>query len=176
LAVGRISIPASTNGTEQLLVTKLTSAGNLVWSKTFKWYNWDSVSSGSFDIYDCKEDVNGDIYLCGDVRDIDALPRRFLVFKITSLGNLIWNKSISTGIFPSAVGINIEATNIRVLGNTIDANKNMTTLVSYYLNGVTGDTLSTQAWYNNGSNLQSIKVSEMVKLNNGNFVLTGNAA
>ena len=174
MVFGEMDIPMPTNGTSELMVLKLSSKGEFKWAKSFKSFLWNSdTTSGSFDIYDCKEGVNKEIYVCGDIRHYGP-SRQSMVFKMDSVGKIIWSRAFTGGDYPIALGLDFLGSNLKVFGSLTNSSRNTNVASLFDLNATTGDTIKTKFWYPPGSNLQSVRANHLTKLINGNYVLTGN--
>lgn len=171
IVFGEMDIPMPTNGTSELMILKLSSTGEFKWAKTFKSFLWNiDTTTGGFDIYDFKEGINNEIYVCGDIRH--SGPARYsLVFKMDAVGNVIWSRAFTGGESPIAVGLDYSGSVLKVFGRLIYQNSFSASF--FNLNALTGDTINTKFWYSPGSSFASVNANQLTKLNNGNYVLTG---
>jgi gliding motility-associated-like protein len=172
LLAGGMDIPMPVNGRTDFMMIRVTATGSLLWEKTFKTKLWDAdTTNGSIDIYDCRQDANGDLYLGGDVRHY-GFSRAALGFKMDLAGNILWSRGFVFGSMPLITGINIVNKKVTFLGNTLDGNSiNCFGIVT---DAATGDTLSSRYLVaDNGDFWHSFYEYNMVKLNNGNLALFG---
>jgi gliding motility-associated-like protein len=172
LLVGDMDVPMPYNGRSDFMMLRLSSTGNLIWEKTFKTRLWDSdTTEGSIDIYDCKQDANGDMYLAGDVRH-GGLPRQSLAFKLDISGTVLWSKAFATGFSPSLIGVDINKQRVTFLGKYVtDYGINCLGIV---VDATSGDTLSSKILVSTENDFwHAFYEDDMVKLDNGNLALFG---
>ncbi|MDN3657423.1 gliding motility-associated C-terminal domain-containing protein [Ferruginibacter paludis] len=171
LLAGDIELPMPFNGREDLLLIKMSASGDLIWQKTFKTTAWNiDTTRGSMEILDCRQDENGDIYLCGDVK-IGGTHGSGLAFKMDANGNIVWSTTVTSNFTPILCGINVTSSKVTFLGSEsgfrvlpigIDVDKTSGHIIAgTQLDPVSGD------WS------LDFRPNEMIKLNNGNLALTG---
>ena len=173
LLVGDVFVQMPYNGRYDPMIIRVSATGNLMWEKTFKTRLWDAdTTEGSIDIIDCKQDAQGALYLCGDVRHA-SLPRSTLAFKMDLAGNVLWSRGYVTGSFPELTGVNITGQNVTFVGRTLSGNTVLP--IGIVANPATGDTLRTTAFVSpTGDFWHNFYTNNMVKLQNGNLALYGN--
>lgn len=172
LLAGDINVPTPYNGRSDLMLLRVTATGNLIWEKTFKSKYWDyDTTTGSINIFDCKQDANGNLYVCGDIRAVGT-PAAALGFKMDLAGNILWSKGYAIGVYPVATGINIINQQVTFFGRTLA--RNSIDCFAIVADASTGDTLSYKYLSSShGDFWHAFFEDEMVKLKNGNLMLYG---
>jgi gliding motility-associated-like protein len=172
LLVGDINVPMPQNGRSDFMMMRLTSTGDLIWEKTFKTKLWDrDTTAGSIEIFDCREDANGNLFLGGNVRAL-LTSRIALAFKIDLSGNMLWSRGFAFQGDAAITGINIVNQKVTFFGWTLTGTAiNCFGIAS---NANTGDTLSSKYLVSaNPGFWHAIFEDNMVHLNNGNLMLYG---
>ncbi|MCP4443028.1 MAG: hypothetical protein GY810_29330, partial [Aureispira sp.] len=77
------------NNSTLMVITRINSAGTVLWSKSYDASNSDWIN-------DIKELSNGDLVIAGSTFSSGAGAHDGVVFKTNSLGNLIWAKTYGT--------------------------------------------------------------------------------
>lgn len=162
-----------------LLITKTKSNGDIIWSKTYSSRFW-SYGSGSMDYFyvqQIKQDpFSGDVYFCGPF----WTAGKCLVKINPNDGTIIWGKSYQLPIdvsFDYSFGFDIRKNDIIYFGRNLNYNGG-TTLTVYTINKTSGDTLQTKFFRSNdpaGGKVDILTVEELVKADNGNYILSGKA-
>src|SRR5690242_16584897 len=107
LLTGDVEVPMPVNGRSDFMMLRITATGSLIWEKTFATRLWDvDTTNGSIEIFDCKQDVAGNLYLGGDVRHFGP-SRAALAFKMDLAGNILWSDGIVLGSVPVITGVNV---------------------------------------------------------------------
>ncbi|HEV7333261.1 MAG TPA: gliding motility-associated C-terminal domain-containing protein [Flavisolibacter sp.] len=183
LVLGEMSMQVPVNGTSELFLARLTSSGQYLWHKTFKYNRYTDTTTGDFSITDIKESSGGDIYLTGTY--LYASPSKgLLTMKFTGEGKFLWSTDMYTnGGFPKGVGVDIAGNEVRLFGTgTVNTSiyGSTNTIIVARLDAMNGDTLSVKSW---GLPIDSTSWFRTVgglallnKLDNGNYVLSGQAS
>ncbi len=180
LADGSIMLGGQTNdpssGNNDLVITKLTSAGNLIWNKTYKSRLWlpGTGSSNYFYIQDMKQDpFSGEFYVAGP-----HWHEGKALLKIDSQnGNLIWSTKYdfnSNGMgAPRPYGFEIRQNEIRYFGNNLVSGSVYIDVIR--IDKQTGDTIASKVFkmQNPNINLDILGYDQLMVKENGNYLITG---
>ncbi len=177
LLAGDLFVPMPHNGRYDPILIRVTSAGELIWEKTFKSRLWDiDTTDGEVDVIDCKQDVAGNMYICGDIR-LGGLSRAAMALKMDLTGNIIWNKGYAIGDFPKLTGIDVSANKITFAGSAVNGYYNAVINMGIVVNPSTGDTLLTTGFQSSTNDFwHTFYGDNMVKLKNRNLALYGRGA
>src|SRR6185437_14137463 len=173
LLAGNIDVPMPINGRSDFMMLRVTATGNLIWEKTLKSKFWDSdTTNGSIDIYDCIQDVAGNLYLGGNIHHLGP-SRAALGFKMDLAGNILWSRGFVLGSAPVITGINIVNQKVTFFGTAFSGIGDLDCF-AIAADAFTGDTLSSKYLVpGNNDGFHSFFENNMVKLNNGNLALFG---
>ena len=172
LLTGDMDVPMPYNGRSDLMMVRVSPTGSLLWEKTFKTKLWDSdTTEGSIDIYDCQQDLNGNLYLGGDIRHAGT-SRSALAFKMDTGGNILWSSGLPLRDNPVFSGINIVNQKVTFYGYLISGNTINCTAIA--LDAATGDTLSLKMLVPDHIDMwHAFYENSFVKLDNGNLAFFG---
>ena len=175
LLAGDIGVPMPYNGRADLMLIRVSATGDLIWQKTFKTRVWDGdTTSGSMEIQDCKQDSNGDLYLCGNIRT-GAMVAEGLAFKMDLSGNILWSNNGAGSSTPTFCGISVNPAGVSFFGRTY--NNERVHPIAVVMDKSTGNITSAAAFSPlSGDYMQNLYINNMVTLNNGNLVISGRGA
>ena len=165
----------NTNGIEgDFILTKTDNTGNIIWNKIYTSRLWGTGFRDHFAVQQMKEDpVNGDIYVTGSNRS-----QGYNMIKLSTMnGAIFWSKLYQPpfgGDANNPFGFDIGATEIISFacfqapsGSYINA---------YRINKNSGDTIAAKyylVWNHPITPLTFFVPNPLVKLNNGNYALSG---
>jgi gliding motility-associated-like protein len=173
--VGRTNNPVT--GNDDIIVTKTTNAGVIIWNKTYKSRLWTSGNSSTayFSVQEIKQDpYSGDLFICGNFwRQGRAVMRLS-----QSSGSLIWSNTYQysngvTMVPDRAFGLDFTPTEIRYFGRFL---VNNTYLSIHRLDRNTGDTLQTKVLRIGApatSKMEFLTGEPVTVLANGNYAISG---
>ncbi|RPI17297.1 MAG: hypothetical protein EHM58_09910, partial [Ignavibacteriae bacterium] len=150
------------DGTQKIMIWKLDSNGNIIWTKDYINSNGDSDASG------CAADNNGNLYISGYTPQ--ATSYKITLFKYDSSGTLQWIKyseSIGEGVTHLMTGCTVHGSNIFVTGLGGD-NLNRYGVTLKYTNA--GDTV----WVSRNDSPSSYDQNHKCKVDaNGDVYISG---
>lgn len=149
------------NNNYQGIVSKYTTNGTLVWSKTIGGTDLDVIN-------DCVINTNGDIYVTGNTTSNTNAGVDVWIAKLNAQGTVLFSKNYGNAFDDKANGIALLHDTIFIVGATT----NITNDNNYYLLALNnlGDTLYTNAWGDATANEELIKCAT----GNGTLHLSGN--
>ncbi|MDH7464375.1 gliding motility-associated C-terminal domain-containing protein [Chitinophagaceae bacterium 26-R-25] len=171
------STPNSITENYDLLITKVSAIGSVIWSKCYKSRFWGNGagSAAYFYLRQFAQDAGtGDIFFTGPHWDIGRNITRLDV----NTGNVIWSKVYnprSTFFFDNPYGLDVNGNEILSIGHysTYDAPNTAV----YRINKLNGDTIASRNFTVDdpvvGYKLGILSVEQLKKLNNGHYVISG---
>jgi gliding motility-associated-like protein len=181
---GEIVVIGATNNSispdDDLVITKLSATGSVIWSKIYNSRLWPNGTGGANRFYlpQIREDtLNGDIYFCGSLDGSGSM-----LVKLNSInGSIIWAKSYLTGGYlDRPFGFAVKTNTIQLISRCLDASggPNIVKLSLFNINKNNGDTISTKCIAHsdltNGIMESILFTSPLQIANNGNYLLGGN--
>jgi gliding motility-associated-like protein len=159
-----------------IIVTKLSSSGNILWSKIFNSWLWKKPNENSDFYYNIqmKQDISSDdIFVSGRFSHSGNS-----ITRLNSInGNIIWSKSYNMNPNNNAVskpfGIDVKMNELRLFCNVSGSGG---LINMYQINKLTGDTIKTTGYKIqdiNAYNLQFFDPEPLQILSNGNYIFSG---
>ena len=175
--------PLSTSpptATVDFFVAKLSSAGTLVWLKTFHSLMGNGCTTSNIRYVWTAEGANGDIYFGGTIPNCPD-PRWLVVFKLNSAGDLLWKYNF-TGHFTRSycMGVFYDGSSITVVNRGEGTSQLGVSVDLVKLDAATGAYISHKSWEPDlpyPANFYAGLLNwtpTVVRLNNGNYCLYGN--
>ena len=161
---------------DDFLLTHTDKNGNIIWSKTYKSRLWGhgSGSADAFIAQPLKQDPStGDVYIIGPHWSEGNSITRYRMAD----GTIVWSKyyQLYGANFDAAFGLDILPDQLITFGRFSGYyGGNFTSI--FRINKNTGDTISTKFLRtvdNTGFNLGFIHARQLIKLDNGNYAITG---
>lgn len=178
LVSGIRTVKRPINDRNDMVLMKLSSAGDIIWQRNIGYALWNRDSTSSdIHINDIISLPSGEIYIAGQIATTDALPRMSMVAKLSSAdGSIVWSKGLPVEFFAvtRALGINLVNNQLQVVAYRLPD------MYAYALNPTTGDTLFCRRFgipanYPNNQ-FRSFSPTGFTRLNNGNLVMYGRAS
>jgi gliding motility-associated-like protein len=166
----------SQTGNHDLIITRTDKNGNLLWSKIYKSRLWTN-GNGSADYYYISQMIqdqqSGDVYITGS----HWVEGRSVIHLNSLNGNIIWSKLYQPpygGYFDTPIGMDIQGNELLLFGDFLTYSGPLISV--YRLNKVTGDTIHSKFFVISNNDYPKygfLNLDPLSKLNNGNYVLSG---
>ncbi|MEQ1796912.1 MAG: gliding motility-associated C-terminal domain-containing protein [Lacibacter sp.] len=159
---------------DDLVLTKITGTGDIIWSKTYnsRFWGYGNGSADYFYVQQIKEDpFSGDIFFTGPF----WTAGNAIVRVNAGNGNIIWGKSYQTyGLFNTSFGFDIRQNELILFDRSISYSPIAYGI--YRINKNNGDSIQTKFFHSidpAGTKVDILSPEELVKLDNGNYVISG---
>ncbi|MDE3184244.1 MAG: gliding motility-associated C-terminal domain-containing protein [Bacteroidota bacterium] len=159
-----------------LIITTTDNSGNLIWSKNYKSRLWShgNQSSNYYYVQQMVQDQSsGNVFITGQ----HWTEGRSIIKLDAVNGNILWSKLYQPsddGYFDDPFGVDIRNNELRIFGHFLTSDGARISV--YTLNKSTGDTIKSRFYKIAGdgdSKNTLVGINPLVKLDNGNFALTG---
>ena len=167
----------NTTGNEDLIFTKITATGNLIWTKIFNSRLWAQGSGtlSNWNYAQLKQDpASGDVYIAGA---FFYAAGSSLIRINPNTGTMLWSRSYgnSGGLYSASFGLDIRQNEIRLFAKSI--RNNLSILHMYHINKTNGDTTAGTKVISpidtTGIRQQILSPEQLVIKSNGNYLLSG---
>jgi gliding motility-associated-like protein len=171
LAAGGTKNPMTDNN--DLLLTKMNSNGNVIWTKTYnsRFWTFGSGSADYFYVQQMKQDAySGDVFFCGPFWTAGKCIVRINIAN----GNIVWGKSyqLTSGTtFDVPFGIDIKQNEIIYFGK--NSGYTNVPVNIYRINKANGSMIENKFLKSTDIKVDFLGNEELVKLSNGNYVISG---
>jgi gliding motility-associated-like protein len=159
-----------------LIITTTDNSGNLIWSKNYKSRLWShgNQSSNYYYVQQIVQDhLSGNVFIAGQ----HWTEGRSIINLDAANGNILWSKLYQPsddGYFDDPFGLDIRNNELRIFGNFLTSGGSRISV--YTLNKSTGDTIKSRFYKIAGdgdSKNSLVVINPLIKLDNGNYALTG---
>jgi gliding motility-associated-like protein len=179
LLTGQINVPVSVNSRHDLILTKLSAAGDFQWQRTFV-PNYQYAGGGSsplINITDLQSTQSGDLFICGGLIT-GGFSRFGFAAKMNKDGVVIWSRGLALGGFMEFVGFNLVGNELHAYGSAYSDWPGHLMMMTSFDTG-TGDTVFSKKWmipHGPGSDRLFFRPMGITRLTNGNTTIYGRCA